>query len=122
MELGSGSCGYRSEDASREHLIVLLCALVSSVNIHLDVHGELFNRELSIFTEQVVVIGVHLDFSDGSSSGSPSGLVTPLCETCRDIEEFSGGVVKIVERQCCGPISVSLCDYGAAVVDDLFEV
>ena len=54
MELRSGSWGYRSEDASRESLIVLLCALVPSVNIHRDVHGEFFDHELSIFMEQVV--------------------------------------------------------------------
>ena len=51
--------------------------------------SELFDRELSIFTEHVVGLEDHLDFSDGSDSGYPSELVAPLGETYRDIEEFS---------------------------------
>ena len=96
----------------------MLFALVVSVNIQLDVCGELFDRELSIFTEQIVVLEAHLDFSDGSSAGYPSGLVAPLSETCRDLEEFSVGVVELIGRQCCSHISVPLCAYCDAVVDD----
>ena len=59
--------------------------------------SELFDCELSIFTEQVVGLGSHLDFSDGSAAGSPSGLVAHLSDTCRDLEDFSGGVIKHVE-------------------------
>ena len=96
--------------------------IVFSVNIHLDVRSEFFDCELSIFMEQVVGFGDHLDFSDGSGVRSPFGIVTHLCETCRDIEEFSGGVVKLVERQFYGCISVPLCAYGAAVVVDIIGV
>ena len=97
MELGSGYWGYRIEDASCKHLIVLICALVVRVNTHLDVRGEFLYSEMSIFTEQVVGLGDHLDFSVGSGDGSPSGPVAPLGETCRDLEDFSGGAIKLVE-------------------------
>ena len=97
MELGSGYWGYIIKDASCENLIVLICALVVSVNIHLDVRGEFFNRELSIFTEQVVGLGDHLEFSDGYGAGSLSGIFAPLGETCRDVEEFYGGVIRLVD-------------------------
>ena len=98
MELDSSSCGYRGEDASREHLRVLLCTLVVSVNIHLDVCSEFFDRELCIFAEQVVGLGAHRDFSDGSTAGSPSGLVAPLGETRCDLEDFSSSAIKLIER------------------------
>ena len=98
VELGSGSCGYRYEYASREHLIVMLCVLVVSVNIHFDVCSEFLGRELSIFAEQVVGLGAHREFSDGSASGSPSGLVTPLVETRCGLGEFSSSVIKLIER------------------------
>ena len=98
MELGSGSCGYIGEDSSREHLRVLLCALVVSVNIHLDVCGEFFYRELSIFVEQVVGLGDHSDFSDGFTAGSPFGLVAPLGDNRCDIEDFSSSVIKLIDR------------------------
>ena len=68
MEIGSVTCRHICEDASCKHLRVLLCALVVSVNIHLDVCGELFHRELSIFLEQVVGLGAHSGFSDGFDS------------------------------------------------------
>ena len=97
MGLGSGSWGYRSEDASYKHLRVLICALVASINIHLNVCGELFNRDLCMFTEMVVGLEAQLDFSDLSSAGSPSALVAPLSDTCSDIEDFSSGVVELVE-------------------------
>ena len=97
MELGSGSWVYKSEDESCKHLRVLLYELVVSVNINLDVRGEFFGRELSILTEQVVGTEDHLEFSDGSGSGSPSILVVPLGDNCRDLKEFSGGVIKLVE-------------------------
>ena len=118
MELGYGSWGYINEDASRKHLRVMLFALVVSVKIHLDVRGEFFNCELSIFTLQVVGLEAHLDFSDVSGAGYPSGLVALLGETCCDLEDFSGGAIKLIERQCCGRISVPLFAYVSAVVDD----
>ena len=68
MDLGSGFCGYRSKDASCECLRVLLCALVISVKIHLDVRGELFDHGLSILTEHVLGLGAPLDFSDESGA------------------------------------------------------
>ena len=49
--------------------------------------------------EEVVGLGAQLDFSDGYGFGSPSGIVAPLGETCRDLEDFSSGVIKIVELQ-----------------------
>ena len=97
MDLGSGSWGYRSKDASCKHLRVLLCALVVIVNIYLDVRGKFFDRELSIFTEQVLGLKAHLDFSDRSGAGSPSVFFAPLGETCRGIEDFYGAVVKLFE-------------------------
>ena len=96
MELGSGYCGYRGNDSSRDHLRVMLCALVVSVNIHLDVYGELFDRELSILAEQIVGLGSHRDFSDGSAAGSPYRLVAPLGETCCNLEDFSSSVIKFI--------------------------
>ena len=122
MELVSGSCGYRSKDASRENLRVLHCALVVSFNIQLVVCSEFFDHELSIFTEQVVGLGAHLDCSYGYGAGSPSLIIAPLGETCRVPEAFSGGVVKLVEIQCCGLISIPLFAYGATVVNDLVGV
>ena len=47
--------------------------------------------------EQVVGLEAHLDFSDRYGVGSPSGLVAPLGDTFRDLEDFSGGVIKLVE-------------------------
>ena len=56
------------------------------------------DRELSIFAEQVVVLGDHRNFSDGSAAGSPSGLVAPLGEIPCDFEHFSSTVIKLNER------------------------
>ena len=97
MDLSSSSWGYRSEDASREHFRVMICALFVRINIHVGVRGESFNHELSIFTEQIVGLGAHLDFSDGSSAGSPSGLVPPTSETCCSLKDLSSDVVKLIE-------------------------
>ena len=38
------------------------------------------------------------------------------------VDEFSGDVVELVERQCCGRISVPLFAYSSAIVDDLVGV
>ena len=72
--------------------------LVVSVNIHLDVCGEFFDREMSIFTEQVVGLRAHHDFSDGSGAGSPSGLVAPLGETFSNLEDLPSSVIKLTYR------------------------
>ena len=47
--------------------------------------------------EEVVGLGAQLDFSDGYGFGSPSVIVAPLGETCRDVEEFYGGVIRLVD-------------------------
>ena len=122
VELGSGSCGYRGKDASREHLRVLLGALVAGVNIHLDLCGEFFNREMSIFAEHVVGLGAHHDFSDISAAGSPSGLVASLGETRCGLEDFSSSVMKLIERKCRCSKPVPLCSHNTAVVNDISGV
>ena len=96
VELGSGSCRHRCEDASCRHIIFLICALVVSINIHLDVCGEFFDLELFIITEQVVGLRAHRDFSDGSGAKSPSRLVAPLGETCSNLEDLSSSVIKLI--------------------------
>ena len=74
-----------------------VASISECINIHLDVRSEFFDHELSIFKEQAVGLGDHLDFGDGSGAGSPSGLVAPLRKTCHDLEDLAGGVVKLVE-------------------------
>ena len=97
MDIGSISYGYRCKDSFCEHLRVFLCALDFPINIHIDVRGEFFDREMSIFTEQVVGIGAHLDLCDLSGAGYPSGLIDPLGKARRDLEDLASSVVKLGE-------------------------
>ena len=64
MDFRSSPCGYRCEDAHRKHIRVLICVLVVRSNMHLDVSGEFFDCELSIFLEQAVGLGEYLDLCD----------------------------------------------------------